>query len=47
VLPFKANPEVYDKIKDKVSEIYQIADCTGPGVIPDATKAGWNVGNAL
>ena len=47
VLPFKANPEVYDKIKDKVSEVYQIADCTGPGVIPDATKAGWNIGNAL
>lgn len=47
VLPFSENKELYDRLKDKVPEIYTIGDCTGPGVIPDATKAGWQVGNAL
>lgn len=47
VLPFSENKELYDKIKNNVPEIYTIGDCAGPGVIPDATKAGWQIGNAL
>ena len=46
VLPFSPNRGL-DKIKDKVAEVYTIGDCDSPAVIPDATKAGWRVGNAL
>ena len=35
------------ELKDKVAEVYAIGDCDSPAVIPDATKAGWNLGNAL
>jgi 2,4-dienoyl-CoA reductase (NADPH2) len=47
VMPFAPNKELYDEIKDQVPEVYTIGDCEGPGVIPDATKAGWRIGNAL
>ncbi len=47
VLPFSPNKELADKLQGKVPEIFTIGDCDGPGVIPDATKAGWRVGNAL
>jgi 2,4-dienoyl-CoA reductase (NADPH2) len=47
VMPFAANKDLADKLKGKVPEIFTIGDCDGPGVIPDATKAGWKIGNAL
>ena len=46
-LPFAPNHELYEKLKDKVSEAYIIGDSDSPAVIPDATKAGWKVGNAI
>jgi len=47
VLPFSPNKEIAEKAKGKVAEIYTIGDCDSPAVIPDATKAGWNLGNSL
>jgi 2,4-dienoyl-CoA reductase (NADPH2) len=47
VLPFSSNKEMAEKLQGKVSEIYTIGDCDSPAVIPDATKAGWRIGNAL
>jgi len=47
VLPFSPNKDLAEKAKGKVAEVYTIGDCDSPAVIPDATKAGWKVGNAL
>ena len=47
VLPFSPNKEIAERAKGKVAEIYTIGDCDSPAVIPDATKAGWNLGNSL
>jgi 2,4-dienoyl-CoA reductase (NADPH2) len=47
VLPFSPNKELAEKLKGRVAEVYTIGDCDDPGVIPDATKAGWRVGNAV
>jgi hypothetical protein len=47
VLPFSPNKEMAEKLQGKVAEIYTIGDCDSPAVIPDATKAGWRIGNAL
>jgi 2,4-dienoyl-CoA reductase (NADPH2) len=46
-LPFAANSDLLNLLKGKVPEIYSLGDCTGPGVIPDATRAGWQVANDL
>jgi 2,4-dienoyl-CoA reductase (NADPH2) len=45
-LPFAENKGLVEMVKGKVPEVYCIGDCTGPGVIPDATRAGWQVANA-
>jgi 2,4-dienoyl-CoA reductase (NADPH2) len=47
VLPFSPNKELAEKAKGKVAEIYTIGDCDSPAVIPDSTKAGWQLGNSL
>jgi len=47
VLPFSPNTEIADRAKGKVAEIYTIGDCDSPAVMPDATKAGWKLGNSL
>ena len=47
VLPFSPNKQMAEALKDKVAEIYTIGDCDDPAVIPDATAAGWRVGNAI
>lgn len=47
VLPFSPNKDLAEALKGKVAEVYTIGDCDNPAVIPDATKAGWEVGNAL
>ncbi len=30
-----------------VPEVYAIGDCESPGLIPDATAAGWRVANEI
>jgi 2,4-dienoyl-CoA reductase (NADPH2) len=47
VLPFSPNKDMAETLKGQVAEIYSIGDCDDPAVIPDATAAGWRVGNAL
>jgi len=47
VLPFSPNKEMAAKLQGKVAEVYTIGDCDDPAVIPDATAAGWRVGNLL
>jgi 2,4-dienoyl-CoA reductase-like NADH-dependent reductase (Old Yellow Enzyme family)/thioredoxin reductase len=47
VLPFSPNKELAEKLTGKVAEVYTIGDCDSPAVIPDATKAGWRVGNTI
>ena len=46
-LPFSPNRELYEQLKNRVAEAYIVGDCDSPAVIPDATKAGWKVGNAI
>ena len=46
-LPFAANTALLDALKGKVPEVYSLGDCAGPGVIPDATRGGWEIANAL
>ena len=47
VMPFAPNQDLAERLKGKVPEVITIGDCNEPGVIPDATKAGWQVGNSL
>ena len=47
VLPFSPNKEMTEKFQGKAAEVYAIGDCDDPAVIPDATKAGWRIGNAI
>ena len=47
VLPFSPNNELAEKLTGKVDEVYTIGDCDSPAVIPDATQAGWRVGNLV
>lgn len=47
VLPFSPNKAMLEALKKKVPEVYAIGDCDEAGVIPDATAAGWRVGNAI
>ena len=46
-LPFAANHELLESLKGQVPEIYAIGDCDSPGLIPDATAAGWRVANSI
>ena len=46
-MPLAPNLELMNKLKGKVSVIYTVGDCTNPGIIPDATAAGWQVGNDI
>jgi 2,4-dienoyl-CoA reductase (NADPH2) len=46
-IPLAPNLEIVNKLKDSVSEIYTVGDCANPGIIPDATAAGWEVGNKI
>jgi pyruvate/2-oxoglutarate dehydrogenase complex dihydrolipoamide dehydrogenase (E3) component len=46
-LPFTGNHDLEDALQGKVSEVYSIGDCDEPGLIPDATSAGWKIGNAI
>jgi hypothetical protein len=46
-IPLAPNLELMDKIKGKVAEIYTVGDCVSPGIIPDATASGWEVGNKI
>ena len=46
-MPLAPNLELMNELKGKVSEIYTVGDCANPGIIPDATAAGWEVGNKI
>jgi hypothetical protein len=46
-MPLAPNLEIMNKLKGRVSEIYTVGDCANPGIIPDATAAGWEVGNSI
>jgi 2,4-dienoyl-CoA reductase (NADPH2) len=46
-MPLAPNLELVNKLKGKVSVIYTVGDCTNPGIIPDATASGWQVGNDI
>jgi 2,4-dienoyl-CoA reductase (NADPH2) len=46
-LPFAADRALAESFKGLVPEVHTIGDCEDPGLIPDATAAGWKVGNAL
>ena len=41
-----ATTALEDALQGKVPEVYSIGDCDEPGLIPDATSAGWKIGNA-
>ena len=46
-LPFGPNREMEEGVRSRVPEVYAIGDCDSPATIPEATAAGWRVGNAL
>jgi 2,4-dienoyl-CoA reductase (NADPH2) len=46
-MPFKENQALYEQLKNKVPEVYSIGDSDTPGLIPDTTLAGWEVGNKI
>ena len=46
-MPLAPNLEIMNKLKGRASEIYTVGDCANPGIIPDATAAGWEVGNSI
>jgi 2,4-dienoyl-CoA reductase (NADPH2) len=46
-MPLSPNLELMNKLKGKVPEIYTVGDCVSPGIIPDATAAGWEAGNKI
>jgi len=46
-IPFKANDELYQKIKGTVPEVYQIGDSVGPRKIIDAIEDGFRVCRAI
>lgn len=46
-LPFSGDHSLDDALQGKVPEVYSIGDCDEPGLIPDATAAGWKIGNLI
>ena len=46
-LPMAPNLELMNKLKGTTLEIYTVGDCISPGIIPDATAAGWEAGNKI
>jgi hypothetical protein len=46
-MPLAPNLDLMKKLEGKVSAIYTVGDCTSPGIIPDATASGWQVGNDI
>ena len=49
VLAIGGRPEtsLYDSLKDEISEIYNIGDSNGGGIIPNAVYEGYTVGNKI
>lgn len=49
ILPvgFEPNNVLYEALKGKVPEIYAAGDCDDPAIIPEATGAGWRIGNQI
>jgi 2,4-dienoyl-CoA reductase (NADPH2) len=49
ILPvgFEPNTALYESLKGKVPELYAIGDCDDPAIIPEATGAGWRIGNQI
>ncbi len=49
ILPvgFVSNPDLYESLKGKVPELYSAGDCDDPAIIPEATGAGWRIGNQI
>ena len=43
-VPPKANPRLYDALKDKRQEVYMIGDCKGPGLTMNAIADGYKIG---
>jgi NADPH-dependent 2,4-dienoyl-CoA reductase/sulfur reductase-like enzyme len=46
-LPFKGDHSLEEALHGTIPEVYSIGDCEEPGLIPDATAAGWKIGNAI
>ncbi len=46
-LPFSPSPTLANDLEGKVPQVYTIGDCEEPGLIPDATAAGWKLGNTI
>ena len=46
-IPLAPNLDIMNKLSGKELEIYSIGDCASPGIIPDATAAGWEIGNKI
>lgn len=46
-MPLAPNTEFLKSLEGKAPEIYPIGDCREPGIIPDATASGWQVGNKI
>ncbi len=49
ILPIGVSPNktLYNNLKGKVPELYNIGDSEDPAIIPEATGEGWRVGNLI
>ena len=49
IIPIGFAPKtgLYEDLKGKVPELYAIGDCDDPAIIPEATGAGWKIGNQI
>jgi 2,4-dienoyl-CoA reductase (NADPH2) len=47
VLPYAPTLGMTEHVKARVTEVHTIGDCESPATIPEATAAGWRVGNVL
>lgn len=46
-MPLVPDTELVESLEGKVPEVYAIGDCHEPGLIPDATRSGWQIGNKI
>lgn len=46
-LPLLPDTELVKRFEGTAAEVYSIGDCTQPGLIPDATAAGWQTGRKI
>ena len=45
--PLTPDTKLFERLKDRVSEVYAVGDCKEPRMIVDAIKDGWEIGRRI